>query len=165
MKVKIKSFGFIFILFVSSNVFAVCDTEAHRAFDFWIGDWLVTTASDNIVRTNKITKINNGCTLLEEYSTPAGYVGKSLNIYDTTRNEWHQPWTDSSGLLLKLNGGMQGVSMVMQGIGHDRNNNEILNKISWTPNADGTIRQHWEVSSDSGKNWKTVFDGRYSRSQ
>ncbi len=33
--------------------------------------------------------------------------------------------------------------------------------ITWTPNADGSVRQHWETSED-GKTWKTAFDGLYT---
>lgn len=32
-------------------------------------------------------------------------------------------------------------------------------RITWTPNADGTVRQHWEQSTDGGKTWTTAFDG------
>ena len=34
-------------------------------------------------------------------------------------------------------------------------------RITWTPNADGSVRQHWETSTDDGKTWKTSFDGLY----
>ena len=34
---------------------------------------------------------------------------------------------------------------------------------TWTPNPDGTVRQHWEISSDAGKSWTTAFDGLYRR--
>ncbi|CAN5170593.1 hypothetical protein BH11PSE14_BH11PSE14_24070 [soil metagenome] len=34
-------------------------------------------------------------------------------------------------------------------------------RITWTPNADGSVRQFWESSSDDGKRWTTAFDGLY----
>ncbi len=40
---------------------------------------------------------------------------------------------------------------------------EVLDRITWTPAEDGTVRQHWEQSSDGGVRWATVFDGRYVR--
>jgi len=38
----------------------------------------------------------------------------------------------------------------------------IYDRITWTPRADGTVRQLWETSAD-GKTWSAIFDGLYSR--
>ena len=38
-----------------------------------------------------------------------------------------------------------------------------LNRITWTPNKDGTVRQLWEASTDQGKTWQVAFDGLYRR--
>jgi hypothetical protein len=35
-------------------------------------------------------------------------------------------------------------------------------RITWSREADGTVRQVWEQSADA-KSWTTVFDGRYVR--
>jgi hypothetical protein len=40
----------------------------------------------------------------------------------------------------------------------------VLHRISWTPNADGTVRQLWEASKDDGGTWAVLFDGLYARS-
>ena len=140
-----------------------CKGENYRAFDFWLGNWQVTTSADNAIRHNKISSINNGCTLLEEYSTPSGYLGKSLNIYNKQTQKWHQTWTDNSGLLLKLDGGLVGESMVMKGITKGSSGIAILNKITWTPSKNGTVRQFWQTSVNNGKTWQVVFDGLYTK--
>ena len=36
-------------------------------------------------------------------------------------------------------------------------------RISWTPNADGSVRQHWQARAAGGEEWSTVFDGTYRR--
>ena len=163
MRIFSRNLLYLAILLLSIDSYANCSSKQHRAFDFWLGNWQVTTSTDEIIRKNKISLINNGCTLLEEYSTPSGYIGKSLNIYDASTKRWHQTWTDSLGLLLKLEGNLVGKSMVMQGKGKDQNNKKIINKITWTPNSDGTVRQLWQTSADKGKTWVTVFDGLYTK--
>ena len=40
----------------------------------------------------------------------------------------------------------------------------VRHRISWTPNPDGSVRQHWETSTD-GAAWTTAFDGRYLRAE
>ena len=36
-------------------------------------------------------------------------------------------------------------------------------RITWTPNDDGSVRQHWKNSADNGMSWQTSFDGMYHR--
>jgi hypothetical protein len=150
-----------------SAAIASCTEANYHAFDFWLGHWQVTSKDDDIIRFNHIKKINNGCTILEEYTSSSGYVGKSLNIYDLQTQLWHQTWTDSTGLLLQLSGAIEDDSMVMVGETTLKDNHNTmrrtLNRIRWTPNADGSVRQHWQVSQDHGETWKTAFDGLYEK--
>ena len=39
----------------------------------------------------------------------------------------------------------------------------VQQRITWTPAADGTVRQLWESTSDEGRTWTVLFDGRYVR--
>ncbi len=143
-----------------------CESPEHTQFDFWVGEWRVERASDRaVVGHNIITKKLGGCVLYERYTTPSGYAGESLNIYDGARGVWHQTWVDVGGLLLQLDGGLRGEAMVMEGPGVDAQGRKITNKISWSV-VDGDsdrVRQHWEVSTDGGETWTTAFDGIYVR--
>jgi len=40
----------------------------------------------------------------------------------------------------------------------------ITDRITFTPRADGTVRQFWQASRDGGTTWTTSFDGIYRRS-
>ncbi len=85
-------------------------------------------------------------------------------MYDAARGVWHQTWVDNGGLLLTIEGGLQGASMVLTGtMARKTPQGELLDRISWTPEADGSVRQVWEVSADAGTNWQVIFDGRYQR--
>lgn len=154
----------LLLVFISLNANATqCVQKKHREFDFWLGHWQVSNSQNNTISTSQITLINDGCTILEEYSTPTGYQGKSLNIYDKPRQVWHQTWTDNTELLLQLEGQFNGQSMVLSGKSFNTKNQVIYNRVIWTPNTDGTVRQHWQISNDQGKNWRTAFDGLYVR--
>ena len=52
--------------------------------------------------------------------------------------------------------------MVLSGMSH-RNGKPVLDRITWSQDDDGTVRQLWEASKDTGIIWTTVFDGRYTR--
>ncbi|GAB3736507.1 hypothetical protein GCM10028862_21160 [Luteimonas pelagia] len=145
-----------------ANAQAACDTPDHRAFDFWIGTWDVHTAEGKLAGRNVISKVQGGCALREAYSTARGYAGESLNAYDRDRGTWHQTWVDTGGLVLQLEGGMEDGSMVMAGETVDAEGKATRQRITWTPNADGSVRQLWE-SADVDGEWSVVFDGRYTR--
>lgn len=148
----------------ASGAAGACGSDAHRAFDFWVGTWDVIGANGAAAGRNVITRLHGGCTLHEAYVGGGGYAGQSLNAYDATRDRWHQTWSDVTGLLLRLEGGSPrpGV-MRMAGPRTDGQGREVTDRITWTANPDGTVRQHWESSLDGGATWSTTFDGRYVR--
>jgi hypothetical protein len=39
----------------------------------------------------------------------------------------------------------------------------VLNRITWTPDRKGRVRQLWETSNNLGESWTVVFDGLYYR--
>jgi hypothetical protein len=153
----------IFIALCSSTANAgACDAIEHRQFDFWLGEWNVRTPDGKLAGVNSIKREYDGCVLHERYSTARGYSGESLNMYDAGRKVWHQTWVDTSGALLLLEGGLRAGSMVLEGQSSDANGQITKHRITWTPNPNGTVRQHWESTDADGK-WITAFDGTYSR--
>jgi hypothetical protein len=111
---------------------------------------------------NRIEKEYGGCVLHERYATPGRYTGESLNSYDPAKKVWHQTWVDNSGTLLLLDGKFNGKSMVLEGSTMASSGQETKHRISWTPNADGSVRQLWE-STDAKGAWTVAFDGLYKR--
>jgi len=140
------------------------DDEAYRAFDFWIGDWTVTENGAS-AGTNRIVAELDGAVLSETWSGTSGVRGRSLSFYDRHRRRWHQTWIDSDGGVLHLDGGPVGRAMRLEGEGTEPGTLlPVEERITWTPNADGTVRQHWERKALGMQDWTTVFDGLYRRS-
>lgn len=139
-----------------------CADAAYRQFDFWVGTWDVFKPDGSLAGRNRIGKRYEGCVLHEQYETPAGYRGESLNTYDAGRRLWHQTWVDNGGTLLLLEGSLRERSMLMEGATTALDGKVTQHRITWTPNPDGSVRQHWQSTDASGK-WNTVFDGRYVR--
>jgi dihydroorotase/N-acyl-D-amino-acid deacylase len=142
-----------------------CSADASRHFDFWEGRWVVRAANGPLAGHSTVSVMLGECVLLEHYTTPSGYEGQSLNIFDASRGVWHQTWTDNGGLLLVLEGGYEGDRMVMQGETVGPDGTVTLNRISWSRigGSPDRVRQHWEVSTDAGTTWSTGFDGHYLR--
>lgn len=144
---------------------AACSSNEYRQFDFWIGDWNVTS-NGQAAGTNSIHPILNGCVLQENWqgAGAGGISGTSFNVYDRASGKWHQTWVDGSGTLLELDGGLVDNAMILIGQRPARDGSGMaLHRISWTPAEDGTVRQLWEASKDDGGNWNVLFDGLYNR--
>ena len=141
---------------------AACSAAANRQFDFWIGDWRVFKPDGSFAGMNRVTLEYGGCVVHEHYATGKGYSGESLNIYDASRKVWHQTWVDSGGLLLVLEGTWNGKSLVMEGTAPGPGGELSRQRITWTPNADGSVRQLWEAADPKG-NWSVSFDGKYTK--
>jgi len=139
-----------------------CEASEHRQFDFWLGEWNVYGPKGGLAGVNRITSEYGGCVLHEHYTTSSGFEGESLNSYDPGRKVWHQTWVDNSGTLLLIEGGLRDGSMVLEGQNTGADGKATQNRITWTPNADGSVRQHWETTDGQG-GWTTVFDGKYTK--
>jgi hypothetical protein len=138
-----------------------CQAAVYHQFDFWAGDWDVTTARGH-AGTNSITISQQGCLLHEHWTGARGGTGESFNFYDRTTGRWNQVWVSSTGNVLRLSGSYQNGRMVLEGEVAGPNG-PVKQRITWFNNADGTVRQFWETSSDGGATWTSAFDGVYRR--
>jgi hypothetical protein len=142
-----------------------CDGPEYRQFDFWAGEWDVTSAGDgSVAGTNSVTRTLDGCVLQEHWRGAGGSEGTSFNIWDRADARWHQIWVDNQGTRLDLAGGLRDGNMVLEGA--DRKGTRggtVRDRITWTPMPDGRVRQHWEQTRDGGATWTDAFDGIYKR--
>lgn len=131
---------------------ASCSAPEYRQFDFWVGSWEVYGPKGNRVGANVIEATLGGCALHENWESASGGRGHSYTFYDARTEQWHQTWVDSSGGTLYLNGAFTDGAMVLS---------DGTNRITWTPLASGSVRQHWQSTGDGGETWTDVFDGEY----
>ena len=141
---------------------APCSDPKAREFDFWIGDWAVYQG-DQLAGHNTIRPILDGCVLQESWRGEAGGAGTSLNFYDPRRGRWRQLWVWRAGTTLELEGAYRDGRMVLEGESTDRQGDTVRNRISWSVNDDGSVRQLWQVATGAAGAWQTVFDGEYRK--
>jgi len=140
-----------------------CNSEEYRQFDFWIGTWSVTEGGQPAGRNTIETDLKR-CALFESWSSVDGSRGRSINFYDRESRRWHQTWIDDRGGALELDGGLVSGSMVLEGERPDaKARTPVRHRITWTPQRDGSVRQHWQIRKGEQSNWETVFDGLYKQ--
>jgi hypothetical protein len=138
--------------------------EYHQ-FDFWIGQWEVRNPKGAVVGHSRIEPISDGCGISERWDGMAGSRGVSYNAWDTSSKHWHQFWVGNApDGVLHLEGGLDHGKMTMQATqSNPQTGKAQVQRITWTPNADGSVRQLWDQSDDGGKSWTVSFDGLYRK--
>lgn len=150
--------------FLLSNLYAQnpcpCCSENYQQFDFWLGEWEVFDTSYNWLGRNSLIKRENGCVIQESWSSQGS--GTSLNYFDRTDSLWHQLWVASGGGNLQIYGGIKNGKMMMQSdLIPGRRIPYYRNRITWTPNSNGTVTQQWDIVDSSGNIIQTSFLGIY----
>jgi hypothetical protein len=138
---------------------APCKSAQFRQFDFFAGDWDTydVGSPSKVVARNKVTILLDGCVVREDYRQNDGMHGESFNIYDTSRDMWHQTWVTNRGKLLQLDGHLAGDRMILTGTETAPDGTSSLLRGIWYPEAKA-VRETAERSTDGGKTWKPVFD-------
>ena len=140
-----------------------CCSEAQKAFDFWIGEWVVYNTQGKEVGTNNIVSLQDHCVLQENWVSPNS-TGSSFNYYDLKSASWNQIWMDNKGNPLVLKGGMKDGKMQMQDEYLEQSDGQkYCNRISWEPKKDGSVVQTWELLDETGKAVRVVFKGIYKK--
>jgi hypothetical protein len=139
-----------------------------RQLDFWIGDWAVSAWNGPGVTLgrraeNHISPELEHCLIHERWTSATGSTGESINFWDPNRKAWRQIWMDPRQWSLDYEGEYSDGAMRFHGWTLGPDGKRRLEKLTFFNVAPDTVRQLFEQSTDSGKTWRTTFDGRYVR--
>ncbi len=135
-----------------------------REFDFWIGEWNVFNPAGIQVGESSVQLILDECVIFENWTNSAGSEGKSFNMYDATAGIWRQTWVAQSGTWTEFRGDWNGTHMRITTDNVKQPDGTFKKRrMTFTPNADGSVRQHGEMSADDGKTWTTEYDLTYRK--
>ncbi|MBD2841647.1 hypothetical protein [Erythrobacter rubeus] len=143
-----------------------CESELHGAFDLWVGEWEVyPTGRDTKVADSRIERIASGCVIRETWMPLSGGGGTSMSMLNHRSGRWEQLWVGSDGKRVDFAGGPVGDTMVLTGYwdGIGPSGEDVLTRMTYSLESDGSVRQFGEGSTDHGKTWQTSFDLTYSR--
>lgn len=143
--------------------FDCSESATHRQFDFWLGDWEVRDSEDTLQGHNRISAVQKGCAMEEQWRSIRGGTGQSINYYDPRTGQWHQLWTDAGASIIDISGKLVDGSMVLEGeIYYLSRNVKMPFRGTWTPLDDGRVRQFFQEQDRQGK-WQTWFEGFYQK--
>ncbi len=145
---------------------APCEDAEFRQFDFWIGDWDVTSTGDGVPRgSSHIAKEMGGCVIWENWtSAGSSYFGKSYNTYNVNLHRWEQYWVDNSAGTIFFYGNLKdGVMDYWTDDVAQSNGQKLRRHLQFFNLGPGKVRQFSQGSTDGGKTWQVEYDLTYNR--
>lgn len=141
---------------------SACTADGFSDFDFWIGTWDVFDTKGVKQGRNVISREEGGCLLLERWKAVSGSTGQSYNVYNPYTESWRQLWV-SNGSLIDYVGGLdpEGVMRLEGTITYQGGATSAPFIGEWTPNADGSVTQHFEQYDVEADEWQDWFTGIY----
>lgn len=137
-----------------------CESVNHRGLDFWVGDWVVYRADTNQrVARSRIDSLHDGCVIREQWMPTGSSGGSSLSHYDSSARVWRQLWLDNTGGRVEFTGGLVGSDMVLTGQWPNVNGpgSDAIIRMTYTRQADGSVVQRGDASTDQGRTWQLNF--------
>jgi len=136
-----------------------------RQFDFWIGEWDVTSnlnAGASAGRS-RVERIIGQCVIFENWTGRLG-SGKSFNAWNPDLGCWQQNWMDDSGNVTNYTDGRL-VDGAMRFLAEkkDAAGNWRKHRLTFFPLGPDRVRQLGEHSEDGGATWKVDYDLDYRR--
>jgi tetratricopeptide (TPR) repeat protein len=138
----------------------------NRQFDFWLGEWSVTTTQGGVpAGDSKIELILEDCVVQENWKSQNGpYSGKSYNIYDQAQKRWEQYWVDNAGGNIFFYGGLKdGVMDYYTDEIPQTGGPPLKRHLQFIPLGSDKVRQFSRGSTDGGKTWNVEYDFTYNR--
>lgn len=138
----------------------------YREFDFWIGEWVVTSSvSGNTAGTSSIQLILGSCVILENWTDGFGNQGKSFNTFNASTGKWMQTWVDDKGTVTEfIDGTFSDNAMRFTTKNSQQPDGSMQQqRLTFFKLESGQVRQLGEKSTDGGKTWTTQYDLVYTR--
>jgi tetratricopeptide (TPR) repeat protein len=143
-----------------------CDDPEFSQFDFWVGDWDVTSTADGIARgSSHVSKEMGGCVVWENWTSASSpYFGKSYNTYNANLKRWEQYWVDNFAGVMFFHGNLKDQVMDYWTDDVPQSNGDMLRRhLQFFHLASGKVRQLSQGSTDGGKTWNVEYDLTYTR--
>ena len=144
-----------------------CDSPESRQLDFWLGEWELTYQGDDgkpAKSRNRISKVLDGCAVLEEFSGAPGTKldGRSYSTFDRATRQWKQTWVDNTGTYLDFAGGTSD-GQVYFAREAERQGKRFRQRMVFQDVKPDSLTWRWQRSDDGGTTWVTQWEISYRR--
>lgn len=141
-----------------------CRSEESKRLDFWVGDWEGT--HDGGKSRNRISKILDGCVVLEEFRGRPGTPldGMSVSTFDPATKRWRQAWVDNTGAYLDFTAATVDGNFAFERA-TEKDGKRIRQRMVFRDVKPDSFTWDWQRSDDDGASWKTTWQIAYQRAK
>jgi hypothetical protein len=141
-----------------------CTSAESKRLDFWLGNWDLTHSGGK--STNRISKILDGCVVLEEFRGMPGtnLDGMSVSTFDPATKRWRQTWVDNTGAYLDFNAATVDGNMAFER-SLEKDGKRIRQRMVFRDVKADSFTWDWQRSDDDGASWKTTWQIAYRRAK
>jgi hypothetical protein len=150
---------FLGLLLAAAPQEANCADSRHRALDFWLGSWTVTTASGERAGESSVVSVLDGCAVLERWGDVRGESGLGLHRFDRALGRWRQTWLDDRGRSMELEGDPEEGCMRWS----QEDPSGAIERGEIRRLGEDRLEQKASRSVDGGKTWTPLFHLVYHR--
>lgn len=135
---------------------------AHH-FDFYVGEWSMWNG-DQVEKQLSVKSALDGHGISVNSTDPrtGESVAMSTFVYDPAKDVWRQAWISREGLVITLEGGLDGDAIVLEMTAQNGAPASGARSVFSDIRADGFTYQ-WQESKDGGKSWETVATRTFTR--
>jgi hypothetical protein len=126
----------------------LCGAPEYRQLDYSIGRFRVVAETGERAGELHVEPILSGCALRGHWRGAIAGSGEVTTWYDRHGGQWHRVFVNDDGHSLRLSGRVEGMRLVLSGRNAFFDGRVGLHRMTWQPQADGSIRQRWELSMD-----------------
>ena len=169
MKLSITLFT---LLLFSGSGFSQDSLALTKAYDFWIGEWDLEWDDGNGeigLGTNSIKRVLAGSVIEENFVSKdgnlAGYLGRSLSVFNPNTTAWSQTWVDNQGGYIPFDGDVnKDGNRVFKTKSRIVNEATVISRMVFYDITEDSLTWDWETTNDDGKTWILNWKIKYSRS-
>ena len=132
----------------------------YRDFDFLVGNWEFFTLEGKKIADQIYSKREQGCLILEDWSTLSGGTGTGMNFVDSGSGKWRQVWM-SPLFHIDYSGGLtENGDFVLEGRIYP-NNGSPASAVRgvYSKQKDGSVTKEFLMYDETSKVWNRFFIG------
>ena len=133
-----------------------------RRFDFYLGDWTMRNG-ETVERHLTVESAFDGNGARVSSTSPDGTTrANSLFLYDENDGLWRQVWMNRDGMVVVLEGGLEGDAMILRQAFVDGEEKRNARSVFKDIGANG-FTYEWQETQDGGASWETLATRTFTR--
>lgn len=136
------------------------DVEPYRDLDFLVGEWEFFTIDGQKIADQTYYRREDGCLVLEDWTTLRGETGTGMNFVDPFTGNWRQVWM-SPNFHIDYSGGITepGVFVLEGHMFSNKTGDSSQIRGVYTQAQDGSVTKEFLLRSKPTEEWRQFFIG------